>query len=193
MLQYCQAFFIFICLAPSESSCLVALCPVCWACAAPAQLCCCFVRPKTRNQSAAKPHDPNPTTQPTSLSPHLKQVSCNTPRSTGGAFKTSPKRFDKKKKKKSLKNMYKLQNIHENIMQTNAGSAYRSPILSPTLNPPLAAATHYDLHGGGKSERKVHCLPTQPPPLAVASCAQFSAFPFLSFFFFSFVEIFFFC
>lgn len=46
---------------------------------------------------------------------------------------------------------------------------------------PLPAATHYDLRCGKKRRKSSLCLPTRPPPLAVASCAQFSAFPFLFF------------
>lgn len=88
--------------------------------------------------------------------------------------------------KKSLKNMYKLQNIHENIMQTNAGRrsnclpCYPIPGTSSLPSLPPLASSHSLRPSLRKKRRKSSlCLPTRPPPLAVASRAQFSAFPFL--------------
>lgn len=66
-------------------------------------------------------------------------------------------------------------------MRDDGATAYRatpSPVIPLSLPPP--ASSHSLRPSLRKKRRKSSlCLPTRPPPLAVASRAQFSAFPFL--------------
>lgn len=176
MLQYCQAFF--ICLAQESNPGKLR--------AASRSV------PPQRNYAAAL-WDPKPATSqqqshmpPTRfllllhhpLSPlPLRQVSCNTPRRAGGAFKTSPKRSDKKK---IIKKYVQAAKYTWKYYANKCGTTEQLPTVLPHSRNFPPASSHSLRPSLRKKRRKSSlCLPTRPPPLAVASCAQFSAFPFL--------------
>lgn len=175
MLQYCQAFFICLAQESNPGKLRVASRAV----------------PPQRNYAAAL-WDPKPATSqqlshmpPTRfllllhcpLSPlPLRQVSCNTPRRAGGAFKTSPKRSDKKK---IIKKYVQAAKYTWKYYANKCGTTEQLPTVLPHSRNFPPASSHSLRPSLRKKRRKSSlCLPTRPPPLAVASCANFPLFLF---------------
>lgn len=154
MLQYCQAFFICLAQESNPGKLRVASRSV----------------PPQRNYAAAL-WDPKPATSqqqshmpPTRsllllhhpLSPlPLRQVSCNTPRRAGGAFKTSPKRSDKKK---IIKKYVQAAKYTWKYYANKCGTTEQLPTVLPHSRHFPPASSHSLRPSLRKNEGKVHSV-----------------------------------